>query len=60
MLFQNGGATPVDTETVTVTGNGTYTTPAGFTLPSTGTRHRHLPGGDASYDGDPNNNRGQR
>ena len=34
-LFLNGGSTPVDTETVTVNGNGTYTTPTGFTLPTT-------------------------
>ena len=27
----------MDTETVTVNGNGAYTTPAGFTLPTTGT-----------------------
>ena len=26
----------MDTETVTVNGNGTYTTPTGFTLPTTG------------------------
>ena len=30
------GSATVDTETVTVTGNGTYTTPTGFTLPPTG------------------------
>ena len=35
-LFHNGGSTPVDTETVAVSGNGTYTTPTGFTLPTTG------------------------
>src|SRR5262249_2297952 len=35
-LVGPGGAT-VDTETVAVNGDGTYTTPAGFTLPSTGT-----------------------
>ena len=54
-LFQNGGATPVDTESVTVTGNGTYTTPTGFTLPSTGTVAGTYQW-DASYSGDPNNN----
>ena len=27
----------VDSETVTVNGNGSYTTPVGYTLPSTGT-----------------------
>ena len=43
-LFDNGGATPVDTETVTVTGNGTYTTPR---LHAAQQRHgdRHLPVG---------------
>ena len=35
-LVAPGGAT-VDTETVTVNGNGTYTTPTGYTLPTTGT-----------------------
>ena len=35
--FFDGDATPVDIETVTVSGNGTYTTPTGFTLPTTGT-----------------------
>ena len=33
-LYQ--GSTLVDTETVSVDGNGTYTTPTGYTLPSTG------------------------
>ena len=54
-LYYNGGETPVDTETVTVSGNGTYTTPAGYTLPTTsvvtGTYQW-----DASYSGDTNNN----
>ena len=31
------GSTLVDTETATVSGNGTYTTPTGYTLPTTGT-----------------------
>jgi hypothetical protein len=31
------GSTSVDTETVPVNGNGTYSTPTGFTLPRTGT-----------------------
>jgi uncharacterized repeat protein (TIGR01451 family) len=35
-LFQNGGSTAVDTETVAVNGNATYTTPTGFTLPTSG------------------------
>jgi hypothetical protein len=53
-LFYNGGATPVDTETVTVNGNGTYTTPTGFTLPGTGTVTGTYQW-DASYSGDGNN-----
>ena len=47
--------TPVDTETATVTGNGTYTTPIGFTLPTTGTvtgTYQWV----ATYSGDGNNN----
>jgi hypothetical protein len=35
-LVAPGGGT-VDTETVTVSGNGSYATPTGFTLPTTGT-----------------------
>jgi uncharacterized repeat protein (TIGR01451 family) len=35
LLFQ--GTTRVDRETVTVNGNGSYTTPTGFTLPTSGT-----------------------
>ena len=54
-LFQNGGTTPVDTESVAVNGNGTYTTPTGFTLPTTGTvigtYQWH-----ANYSGDGSNN----
>ncbi len=53
-LFHNGGTTPVDTETVAVTGNGTYTTPTGFTLPTSGTV-TGIYQWDASYSGDPNN-----
>src|SRR5262249_60401575 len=53
-LVAPGGAT-VDSETVTVHGNGPYTTPTGFTLPSnaaaTGTYHW-----DGSYTRDSNNN----
>src|SRR5262249_10311060 len=51
-LFFNGLLK--DTETVTVNGNGTYTTPTGFTLPTTGT----VTGTyqlDATYNGDSNN-----
>ena len=54
-LFHNGGPTPVDTETVAVTGNGTYTTPSGFTLPATGTVTGTYQW-DATYNGDANNN----
>ena len=46
-LFFNGGSTPVDTEMVTVNGNGAYTTPTGFTLPSSGT------GGEGPTSGTP-------
>ena len=52
-LFQGGPL--VDTETVTVSGNGSYTTPAGYTLPSSGTvtgTYEWL----ANYSGDKNNN----
>ena len=48
------GTTPVDTETVTVSGNGTYTTPTGFTLPTSGTVTGTYQW-DASYSGDTNN-----
>jgi hypothetical protein len=52
-LFRNG--TLVDTETVTVNhGNGTYTTPTGFTLPTSGVVTGTYQW-DASYSGDPNN-----
>jgi hypothetical protein len=52
-LFQ--GSTQVHTETVAVSGNGPYTTPTGFTLPTTGT----AAGGYvwvAVYSGDGSNN----
>ena len=55
-LFYNGGTTPVDTETVTVTGNGMYTTPTGFPLPSGSTATGTYQWDDATYDGDSNNN----
>ena len=45
----------VDTETVTVSGNGTYTTPAGYTLPSSGTVTGTYQW-NASYSGDGNSN----
>ena len=53
-LFYNGGSSPVDTETVTVTGNGSYTTPIGFTLPASGTATGTYQW-DATYSGDVNN-----
>src|SRR5262249_2643544 len=52
-LFQGGAL--VHTETVSVHGNGSYTTPMGFTLPSSGTvagNYQWV----ASYSGDANNN----
>ena len=55
----------MDTESVAVHGNGTYTTPTGFTLPTTGTVTGTYQW-DASYSGDGSNNpvtrqqRGQR
>jgi uncharacterized repeat protein (TIGR01451 family) len=54
-LFYNGGTTPVDTETVGVTGNRTYTTPTGYTLPTSGTV-TGIYQWDATYSGDNNNN----
>jgi hypothetical protein len=53
-LYYNGGSTAVDTETVPVSGNGTYTTPMGYTLPTDVT----VTGSyvwTASYTGDSNN-----
>ena len=49
------GSTLVDTETVAVSGNGSYTTPTGYTLPTTGTVTGTYQW-DASYSGDTNNN----
>ena len=54
-LYAPGGVAPVDTEIVTVSGNGTYTTPTGYTLPTTGTvtgTYQWV----ATYSGDGNNN----
>ena len=54
-LFAPGVVLPIDSESVNVTGNGTYTTPTGYTLPTTGTvtgTYQWV----ASYSGDPNNN----
>jgi uncharacterized repeat protein (TIGR01451 family) len=53
-LFYNGGSTPVDTEKVTVNGNGNYTTPAGYTLP-TGSAVTGTYQWNATYSGDNNN-----
>ena len=36
-LYAPGGVVPIHTEIVTASGNGTYTTPVGYTLPTTGT-----------------------
>jgi hypothetical protein len=49
------GSTLVDTETIAVSGNGSYTTPTGYTLPTTGTVTGTYQW-DASYSGDTNNN----
>ena len=48
------GSTLVDTETVPVSGDGTYTTPTGYTLPTTGTVTGTYQW-DASYTGDDDN-----
>ena len=49
------GGTLKNTETVSVNGNGTYATPTGYTLPTTGTV-AGLYQWDVSYSGDINNN----
>ena len=49
------GSTLVNTETASVSGNGSYTTPTGYTLPTTGTVTGTYQW-DASYSGDSNNN----
>ena len=49
------GSTKEDTETVTVNGNGAYTTPTGYTLPGSGTVTGTYQW-NASYSGDANNN----
>jgi hypothetical protein len=53
-LMGPGGVTPIDTETVTVNGNGTYSTPVGFTL-STSQTVVGTYTWNATYNGDPNN-----
>ena len=53
------GVAPVDTESVTVSGDGTYTTPTGYTLPTTGTvtgTYQWV----ATYSGDANNGTASR
>jgi subtilase family serine protease len=54
-LYYDGGATAVDTETVAVSGNGTYATPSGYTLPNTSVQVAGTYQWDASYSGDANN-----
>ncbi len=54
-LYAPDGTTVVDTETVNVTGDGTYATPDGYDLPTSGAvtgTYQWV----ASYSGDPNNN----
>jgi uncharacterized repeat protein (TIGR01451 family) len=53
-LFYNGGPTPIDTEHVNVNGNGSYTTPTGFTLRGGGTVTGTYQW-NATYSGDSNN-----
>ncbi len=53
-LYAPDGTTVVDTETVNVTGNGTYATPSGYTLPTSGAvtgTYQWM----VSYSGDANN-----
>ena len=53
-LFAPGVVLPIDTESVNVTGNGTYTTPNGYTLPTSGPvagTYQWV----ATYSGDDNN-----
>ena len=54
-LYDNGGTEPVDTETVPVGGDGSYTTPTGYTLPASGTV-TGIYQWDSSYSGDALNN----
>ena len=54
-LYAPGGVAPIDTEIVTVSGDGTYGTPTGYTLPTTGTvigTYQWV----VTYSGDGNNN----
>ncbi|MGD0875584.1 MAG: hypothetical protein ABSA14_11435, partial [Acidimicrobiales bacterium] len=50
----NPSSNVVDTETATVNGNGSYSTPTGYTLPTTGTVIGTYQW-DASYSGDTDN-----
>ncbi len=50
-LFAPGGTTVVDTQTVTVNGNGTYSTPTGYVPTTAGTYQWTV-----NYSGDSNNN----
>src|SRR5262249_46464026 len=54
-LFYNGGSEPVFTEAVDVNGNGPYTTPKGFMLPTSGPVTGTYQWG-AVYSGGKNNN----
>jgi hypothetical protein len=56
MLYYKGGTSAVDTEYATVSGNGTYTTPKGYTLPNTSVQVAGMYQWDVSYSGDVNNN----
>ena len=50
-LYYNGGSTPVDTETASVSGDNTYSTPTGYLPSATGSYVW-----SATYNGDSNNN----
>jgi hypothetical protein len=52
-LFYSGHSVPVDTEVVMVSGNGTYTTPKGYTLPNATVTGLYF--WAATYGGDGNN-----
>ena len=54
-LYKTGSSTVLDIETVSVTGDATYTTPSGYTLPGSGTVTGTYQW-NASYSGDANNN----
>ena len=54
-LYENGGTSPVYSETDPVDANGTYTTLNGYTLPTTGAVAGSYQW-DVTYNGDPNNN----